>query len=504
MVTVIVPGESIRGFLNYNENKVKTGAAVCIHAAGFGMEAKELTFNNKWNRFSDLVAHNKICKANAYHISINFAPGEILSKSKLTRIADSYMERIGFGDQPYLVYQHFDAAHPHLHVVSTNVTATGDLIDTDFIGKRKSSPARKAIEIEFGLVKAGGRSNESVYELEPASLSIAQYGKEPTRAAIVNRVRSVVKHYKFTSLQELNAVLKPLNILADRGNPETQKFKKGGLTYTLINEKGESVGIAVKASSIYGKPTLKSLADIYKTNAADRKEYSARICSIIEQILDEGVNREMFISRLHESGINAVFSQNADGLIYGVTFIDHKTHCVFKGSDLDKGYSAKAILERLVEGDTAEIIQTKKMLEDIIGKTDFTPSIAQVLATWAAQGLTLWAHSDTSGTSRYRLGRLGAGRGSAIPADKRMTGYFRANVITEKITRLINRLLGLAVGNSKNTNPDPNLSAPAQLAAIASDYFKNIFSIIIDSGYSHNTLPHELLREAKKKKKRYR
>lgn len=46
------------------------------------------------------------------------------------------------------------------------------------------------------------------------------------------------------------------------------------------------------------------------------------------------------------SGINMVFRQNGEGLLYGITYVDHQTQCVFNGSALGKQYSAKAIQER--------------------------------------------------------------------------------------------------------------------------------------------------------------
>ena len=64
------------------------------------------------------------------------------------------MERIGFGNQPYLVYQHHDAGHPHIHIVSIKVREDGSRVDTQNIGRNQSEKARKEIEKEFGLLKA--------------------------------------------------------------------------------------------------------------------------------------------------------------------------------------------------------------------------------------------------------------------------------------------------------------------------------------------------------------
>ncbi len=72
-------------------------------------------------------------------------------------IARDYMEKIGFSAQPFLVYQHLDANHPHMHIVTTNITARGRPISLHNIAKDKSEHARKAIELEYDLIQAESR-----------------------------------------------------------------------------------------------------------------------------------------------------------------------------------------------------------------------------------------------------------------------------------------------------------------------------------------------------------
>ncbi len=38
--------------------------------------------------------------------------------------------------------------------------------------------------------------------------------------------------------------------------------------------------------------------------------------------------------------------RNEEGLIYDVSYVDHRTESVFNGSDLGKQYSAKSIVEK--------------------------------------------------------------------------------------------------------------------------------------------------------------
>ena len=49
---------------------------------------------------------------------------------------------------------------------------------------------------------------------------------------------------------------------------------------------------------------------------------------------------------LDKEGISTVLRQSETGLVSSITYIDHRTKCVFNGSALSKPYSAKAIQER--------------------------------------------------------------------------------------------------------------------------------------------------------------
>jgi hypothetical protein len=61
-----------------------------------------------------------------------------LGKETLTQIADCYRRQIAFADQPYLVYQHNDAGHLHIHIVSTNIQRIGKRIQMQKIGRNQS------------------------------------------------------------------------------------------------------------------------------------------------------------------------------------------------------------------------------------------------------------------------------------------------------------------------------------------------------------------------------
>src|SRR4051812_15903151 len=111
MVAVIKTGSSISRILNYNEQKVKESLAECIVAVNYPKDVEDLSFANKLNRLQNQTALNENVTRKSVHISLNFDPSERLSKQGLQEISEAYMKKIGFGEQPYLVYQHHDAAH---------------------------------------------------------------------------------------------------------------------------------------------------------------------------------------------------------------------------------------------------------------------------------------------------------------------------------------------------------------------------------------------------------
>jgi hypothetical protein len=344
MVCKVRSGKNIKGALNYNENKVKEGVAECIGAANFVGEPQHLRFFDKLARFEQLVEKNTRAKTNCVHISLNFDVSEKLNQNKLNEIAADYMDKIGFGDQPYLVYQHNDAAHPHLHIVTTNIQEDGKRISIHNLGKNQSETARKEIEDKYGLVKAGSTHKQALH----TNLNKAVYGKSETKRTIDNIVGEVIKRYKFSSLTEFNAVLRQYNVMADRGKEGMLMYERNGLRFSLLDSKGNKVGVPIKASALYSKPTMKTLQSVFDTNSLLKESHKERLTKIIDSFFHatDKHTRANFCSYMKLYEINAMFREGKDGRVYGLTLVDNRKCTVFNGSDLGKGYSGQALMKR--------------------------------------------------------------------------------------------------------------------------------------------------------------
>jgi len=348
MVTVIKTGHSIHRIFNYNENKVRVGVAQCIGSGNYPVDSDKMSLSMKLNRLLKQLELNENVTRNSVHISLNFHPSEShLPKDKLLEIAEIYMEKIGFGKQPYLVYQHHDAGHPHIHIVSIKVCPDGSRIDMNNIGRNQSEQARKAIEKEFGLVSAEAQKKQEQYKLKPVSVAKVLYGKLQTKMAIQNVLEVVLNQYQYTSLPELNTVLKQYNVMAERGSEDSRVYQHKGLLYRILDVDGNPIGVPIKASLFYNNPTIKTLEGKFKENETKRMPQKARIKNAIDMILSgKKLTLQDLIKTLEKQGIHVALRQSEKGLIYGITYVDHQTKCVFNGSELGKQYSAKAIQER--------------------------------------------------------------------------------------------------------------------------------------------------------------
>jgi len=349
MVARITIPVSVIETLNYNEKKVQKGTAECIGAGNFLTDPEKINFYQKLAAFENRNIRNERAITKTLHVSLNFDPSEKLSKQQLNEIADNYMEKIGFSKQPYLVYQHQDAGHPHIHIVTTTIKEDGRRISTHNIGRIQSEKARKEIEQAFNLVKAENQKREREIEIRPIDVTKALYGKSETKKSITNVLNAVVNKYNYTSLPELNAVLRQFNVTADRGSVDGIMFQKRGLLYRILDRDGNTIGVPIKASSINGKPTLNAIEKRFALNEANREPLKLKIKNTIDEVLLENpASLKYLLSRLERKQIYTVIRQNAEGRMYGITFVDNRSKSVFNGSEIGKGYSIGALQSKVI------------------------------------------------------------------------------------------------------------------------------------------------------------
>ncbi|MBL7759144.1 MAG: relaxase/mobilization nuclease domain-containing protein [Sediminibacterium sp.] len=346
MVARITTPASMQETLNYNEHKVKRGVATCIAENHFPRPVHQMSFYDKLEWLQARNELNSRATTKTLHVSLNFDPSEALSNEQLTNIAYDYMQRMGFTEQPYLVYRHNDAGHPHIHILATLIREDGSRIDTHNIARNHSEPARKAIEENYNLVRA--ENKKQTVENIPAQLVKMMYGKSDTKRTIANVLKQALNMYNYTTLAELNAVLKGFGVVADRGNPDSFTHRKGGLLYRMLDRNGVPAGVPIKASTIAGKPTLGYLEKRFAENKHDRELPRLSLQVTLDRILNtHPATLDALITALAKENITTVLRQNTEGHIYGITFVNHCNRSVFNGSEIGKDYSIARLYKQL-------------------------------------------------------------------------------------------------------------------------------------------------------------
>ena len=199
----------------------------------------------------------------------------------------------------------------------------------------------------FGLVKADGRKQKEQFSLNPIDVSRVQYGKAESKKAINSILSKVLFDYKYSSLPELNAVLNLYNVHADRGSEESRVFKNNGLLYKILDENSKPIGVPIKASEFYSRPTLKFLEEKFRVNETKKEYCKSHVKNALRHAFsDERMTSvERLSERLKDEAIHTILRKSSEGKLYGITFIDFKTQSVVNGSSQGKEFSAKGIQE---------------------------------------------------------------------------------------------------------------------------------------------------------------
>lgn len=270
------------------------------------------------------------------HISINPDPKDILTDEQLSSIAQEYMQKMGYGDQPFIVYKHEDIDRKHIHIVSIRVDETGKSIKDSFEHRRSMGVCRE-LEKKYGLVPADKKNRQ-----ESAALKAVDYEKGDVKDQVANVIRPVAQDYYFLSLKEYNALLSFYNVHVEEVRGEIKGKPYRGLVYSALNSKGEKVGNPLNASS-FGKSVGIEALDKRMERSVEiikQRGLKERSKKVIASAMESHPDRAGFEKELAKSGITVLFRENEQGRIYGVTFIDLEQKAVFNGSRLGKEFSA--------------------------------------------------------------------------------------------------------------------------------------------------------------------
>ena len=336
MIAKISSTENLGGALGYNFKKVEKEEASILLAQGL-YQNKEGTYTMA-EVFADMQAvipEKCRTKKMVFHCSLNPHPDEKLSDEILTQIAKEYMETLGYGKQPYIVFKHGDIAREHIHIVSLRINGEGKKINDKF-EKRRSKKITDALEKRFGLIPSSKFADKAVEETTKIDITRGNIKEQ-----VASALRMVLKHYRFCSLGEFNAILSKYNLVVEEVKTEFRGKKYDGLVYVPTDDKGGKVSTPIHASDIGRGVGYTAVQNRMQKSKQAIKPLVPTIRGKVLQAMRTSPQTEKDLqSRLEEQGLCVVIRKNSNGRIYGITFIDDKEGVALNGSRLGKGYAA--------------------------------------------------------------------------------------------------------------------------------------------------------------------
>ena len=340
MVAKITIGSGLFGAIKYNADKVNEGKGQLLDTNKiFNDGTGKVDIAQALHDFERHMPMQMRTEKPVIHISLNPHPDDRLTDKELTEMAHEYMQRMGYGDQPYIIVKHEDIDRHHLHIISIRVDEQGRRINSDFTHKRSLSIVRD-FEQRYGLHQGNKRENKQRNPLHPVNPDTGDIKKQ-----VGNTVKTVFRDYQFQTIGELRALLSLYNLTVDevRGNAKGEDYN--GLVYSVIDKNGNKISMPFK-SSLFGRSVgyeaLLRKAAFSKKNIKE-KNLTEPTRKTLEYALHRTYDKEELVKMLKDKGIDCVFRYTDKGRLYGATFIDHRTHCVLNGSRMGKEFSANAL-----------------------------------------------------------------------------------------------------------------------------------------------------------------
>ncbi|WP_448606687.1 relaxase/mobilization nuclease domain-containing protein [Paenimyroides ceti] len=218
-----------------------------------------------------------------YHVSLNFAPNDHLSKDQLVQIGKDYLTSMGFDDNAYAIWQHFDADHLHIHVLASRIKYDGSVV-SDSNNYQRSEQICRELEQKYGIETV--KSSKEALDRAPSKDElemIQRTGKLSDRMLMQERVKDALS--KAETISDFIIQCKQNGIHLIFNQSETTG-RVSGITYISDDgfiAKGQKLGNQYKWANLQNKLNYEQGRDhqtIGETNRHTRERF--------KELLDQG------------------------------------------------------------------------------------------------------------------------------------------------------------------------------------------------------------------------
>ena len=299
--------------VQYNDKKVEKGTGELMLMKNFPSFINENSSQEEVRYYLKSISKNEKVKKPQFHavISTKFQQH---NKEELAKVAEDFMQEMGYGNQPFIVVFHNDTENNHVHIVSTRVDkSTGKKLNDSY---EKLKAQKSLIEIKERIY---GKNNED----------------------IINKLLS----YNISSLKQLEILMEKngFKLVNNKNDENALDILKNGVREKTIN--GNQLNFSTIKNDNRAKQ-IKAILNKYK-EVYSNKVFKVEDRRYLEKMLPEEKQKENwkpkieFESELQKKlrdvfGIDVIFHHKDELHPFGYTLIDHKTETIYKGSDILK------------------------------------------------------------------------------------------------------------------------------------------------------------------------
>ncbi len=256
MIGRIIYGESCQGTLNYVFSK--EGMRILGYGNMYSQDISQKFFGNVLH----FQGQRNATKNRYAHISLNLPPGEHLDDATFNKVSKEYMDKMGYGEQPYVVVRHNDTKHEHVHIVTTNVSEDGKVLGI-FNSYRRNIATHQYLEKKYGLSPSPCTKQKRqlpLYRLPELQFDMDH--AQGTKFYMQDVLNGILQKYKVRGFKELAKLASHYHIELRQTKSETGRI---GVVFGVNNQKGYRTRF-INGSTVHrglSGPKLQKVFDIH-------------------------------------------------------------------------------------------------------------------------------------------------------------------------------------------------------------------------------------------------
>jgi hypothetical protein len=351
LIANITKGSFLKPLLAYNDKKVSMGEAVLLSVENTITNSKgENGYKNAVNRILELSTTSNR-KDKFFHVSINFPEQDKakIDNHLLQKVANDYMQKLGFDDMPYLIYKHDDTNHPHIHIVACNINENKKAIVTSN-DRIISQKATRELELKYDLTVISSKKGENIKPNKETRVNFNSLREE-----LNYHIKYALNNYKVQNIGDLEKYLKinnlELQVLNGNKVINGKEVNYHGVVFNRIDVDFKRCQKGIKASSLNLKPTVENLEKIFKRNEPYHKSKKASIKNQLDYILSpyDKITMDQLkkVLLLRDIKLNDRYDSNSK--LVGISFENLSTGYKYTGEQISKKYTAKNLADLIGE-----------------------------------------------------------------------------------------------------------------------------------------------------------